>query len=68
MINDPIDILETTRKVFSEPNFSTDLSEHGQIIQIHFSPFEWSQDLILIGFENKILLARLDLSVRLCCF
>ncbi|KAJ8964037.1 hypothetical protein NQ314_005177 [Rhamnusium bicolor] len=56
-----MDILETTRKVFSEPNFVKNLSEHGQIIHVEFSPFEWSQDLILIGFEKKILLAHLEI-------
>ncbi|KAJ8932453.1 hypothetical protein NQ318_019387 [Aromia moschata] len=44
-----------------EPNFIKKFSEHGQIIRVHFSPFERSQDLILIGFEKKILLAHLEI-------
>ncbi|KAJ8972533.1 hypothetical protein NQ317_013848 [Molorchus minor] len=58
----PMDIIETTRKVFSEPNFTKNLSEHGQIVNVYFSPFDWSQDLLLIGFEKKILLSHLEIS------
>lgn len=57
-------ILESIRKIFSEPDFIKDFSGYGQILHIQFSPFEWSQDLLLIAFQEKILLAHLDLCVR----
>ncbi|CAH0560041.1 unnamed protein product [Brassicogethes aeneus] len=56
-----MDVLSSMRKNFSEPNYTEDFSEHGQILSVHFSQFEWSQDLILIAFENKIVLAFLNL-------
>lgn len=43
--------------------FKKDLSEYGQILSIELSPFVLSQDLILIGFESKILLGHLEIDV-----
>lgn len=60
-----IDFIEGSRKNLSEPYYIKDLSEHGQILFIEFSPFEWSQDLLLIGFKKKILLAHLEISVNI---
>ncbi|XP_023011543.1 nuclear pore complex protein Nup37 [Leptinotarsa decemlineata] len=56
-----MDLIETARKAYSEPFYVKDFSEHGQILHIQFSQFEWSQDILLIGFKKKILLAHLDL-------
>ncbi|VEN59338.1 unnamed protein product [Callosobruchus maculatus] len=55
-------VLEMTRKVFNEPTFMKDVSEYGQILLVQFAPFEWCQDLLLIVFQDKILLAQLQLT------
>ncbi|XP_028132214.1 nucleoporin Nup37 [Diabrotica virgifera virgifera] len=64
-----IDLLDGNRKNLSEPFYTKNLAEHGQIVFIQFSPYEWSQDVFLIGFKKKILLAHLEitdvLSVRI---
>ncbi|KAG5876269.1 hypothetical protein JTB14_013006 [Gonioctena quinquepunctata] len=56
-----MDLFDNTRKIYSEPFYVEDLSDHGQILHIQFSPFEWSQDVLLVGFKKKILLTHLDL-------
>lgn len=55
--------LEIARKSHSEPSFSVDLGDHGQIYAILFSPFEYSQDIILVAFSNKILLGAVNFQV-----
>nr|CAH7764685.1 unnamed protein product [Callosobruchus chinensis] len=55
-------VLEMTRKIFNEPTFIKDVSEYGQILLVQFAPFEWCQDLLLIVFQDKILLAQLQLT------
>lgn len=55
----PVDFLESQRKNLSEPTFIKNFSNYGQIYQIHFSPFEWTKDVMLLAFENKILFAHL---------
>ncbi|XP_057651980.1 nucleoporin Nup37 [Diorhabda carinulata] len=57
-----IDLMEANRKNLSEPFYVKQLSEYGQIVCIQFSPFEWSQDVFLIGFKKKILLAHLEIT------
>ncbi|XP_017772692.1 PREDICTED: nucleoporin Nup37 [Nicrophorus vespilloides] len=32
-----------------------DFSNYGNILRVTFSPFEWSQDLLIIAFPNKII-------------
>ncbi|XP_044254902.1 nucleoporin Nup37 [Tribolium madens] len=41
--------------------FKKDFSEYGQILNIELSPFILSQDLILIGFESRVILGHLRL-------
>ncbi|KAL3265887.1 hypothetical protein HHI36_010078 [Cryptolaemus montrouzieri] len=55
----PLDIIDNLKKSSTKPTCVKDLSEHGQITCIEVSQYEWSQDTILIGFENKILLGYL---------
>ncbi|XP_066252618.1 nucleoporin Nup37 [Euwallacea similis] len=56
-----IDFYETEaqRNKFSQPTYVKDFKDYGQIHHIHFSPFEWTKDVILLSFENKILFVRL---------
>ncbi|KRT83708.1 WD40 domain-containing protein, partial [Oryctes borbonicus] len=42
------------------PSYSINLAEHGEILSVHCSTYEWSQDIMLIVFTNKILVAQLD--------
>lgn len=48
----------------SVQKITKDLSEHGQILWVELSQHERSQDILLIGFEEKILLAQLSFEVR----
>ncbi|GJQ77428.1 hypothetical protein Trydic_g20826 [Trypoxylus dichotomus] len=43
-----------------QPNYSINLAEYGEILSVHYSTYEWSQDIMLIVFTNKILVAQLD--------
>lgn len=56
-------LLEGTSKIFSEPNIVKNLFEYGQILAIQFSPFENSQDVLLIAFKERIVLGFLNLNV-----
>ncbi|KAK4886425.1 hypothetical protein RN001_002696 [Aquatica leii] len=49
----------TNKKTATHPTFVTSFQETGQISVIHLSPYEISQDLILIAFPTKILLGQL---------
>ncbi|XP_045479741.1 nucleoporin Nup37 [Harmonia axyridis] len=51
-----LDIVDNLKKTYTKPLYTKDLSEHGQITCIELSQFELSQDVVLIGFGNKILL------------
>ncbi|CAH1159790.1 unnamed protein product [Phaedon cochleariae] len=61
-----MDSIEAVKKNSSEPCVIEDLTEHGQILYIQFSPFEWSQDVLLVGFREKILLVHIDISDKIC--
>lgn len=56
--------LENSTKVYTEPSFTKNLSEYGQILSIQLSPFECSQDVLLIAFSERIVVAVLELNVR----
>ncbi|KAF5302276.1 hypothetical protein FQA39_LY10315 [Lamprigera yunnana] len=53
--------LSTDKRTTVDPNFIVNLDESGQISVAQFSPYEISQDLLLIAFPTKILLAQLML-------
>lgn len=53
-------IMNNIGESLHQPNYSMNLSEHGEILDIHYSPYDWSQDIMLIAFTNKILVAQLD--------
>lgn len=52
-------------KVKQSELFKKDFAVYGQILHIEFSPFILSQDLILIGFESKIVLGHLKIDVSI---
>lgn len=54
---------EYPRKNENEPLYSTCLSQYGQITAVHFSPYEWSQNIILIAFPSKILVGHITIDV-----
>lgn len=56
-------LLEGDSKIYSEPSFSKNLAEYGQVLLIEFSPFECSQDVLLIGFKERIVIGHLNLNV-----
>lgn len=53
---------ETKQQKHLKP-FSKDFSTYGQILSIEMSPYVLTQDLMLIGFEKKILLTHLKIDV-----
>lgn len=55
--------LESVPKIHSEPNLIKNFSEYGQILFIQLSPFECSQDLLLIAFSERIVIGQLELNV-----
>lgn len=55
--------LESSSKIHSEPNLIKNFSEYGQILFIQLSPFERSQDVLLIAFNERIVIGQLDLNV-----
>lgn len=58
-----MDYFETPKSQLSEPHYVKNFSDYGQILHIHFSPFEWTKDVILLAFTNKILFATLQFKV-----
>lgn len=58
-----LDIVDNLKKTYAKPLYIKDLAEHGQITCIEISQFERSQDVVLIGFGNKILIGYLKFSV-----
>ncbi|KAK9873054.1 hypothetical protein WA026_020788 [Henosepilachna vigintioctopunctata] len=54
-----LDIMDNFKKSYIKPLYTKDMSEYGQICCIEVSQFDWSQDVILLGFVNKILLGYL---------
>lgn len=60
-----VDYLQPIRKNQVEPTYVKDFSEYGQIYQILCSPFEWIKDVMLLAFENKVLLVVLSFKVAM---
>lgn len=56
--------IDTLGESLHHPYYSMNLAEHGEILAVHYSPYEWSQDIMLIVFSNKILVLQLDHQVR----
>ncbi|KAK9752536.1 WD domain, G-beta repeat [Popillia japonica] len=52
--------IDTLGESLHHPYYSMNLAEHGEILAVHYSPYEWSQDIMLIVFSNKILVLQLD--------
>lgn len=59
-----MDISETVAKIDTKPSFELDFADHGQIVSVAFSPYEYSQEVILIQFPNKIIVGVLSLQVN----
>lgn len=57
--------MESSNKVSTDPDIIKEFLEYGQIQRVEFSPFEWSQDLLLVAFKDRILLIQLDLTVNI---
>ncbi|RZC40989.1 nucleoporin Nup37 [Asbolus verrucosus] len=57
--------MEITKQPEESKVYKKDLSEYGQILAVEISPFVLSQDIILIGFETKILLGHLKIDEQL---
>ncbi|XP_050301561.1 nucleoporin Nup37 [Anthonomus grandis grandis] len=54
------DAIDASKKNSNEPIYVKDFSEYGQILHIHFSPYEWTKDVMLLAFEEKILFVHLS--------
>lgn len=58
-----MDVSDISKAVDNQPSFDLDFSDHGQIISVVFSPFEYSQEVILIQFSNKIIVGTVSFQV-----
>lgn len=47
----------------SSSAFTVDLSEHGQILSVLLSPYEYSQDVALVAFANQIIVGSVTFQV-----
>lgn len=70
-----MDISEAAAGINTKPSFELDFSDHGQIVAVVFSPYEYSQEVILIQFSNKVIVGVVSFQVstsfsfiRLCVF
>ncbi|XP_030763633.1 nucleoporin Nup37 [Sitophilus oryzae] len=54
------DYFQSHRKNTSDPILIKDFSEYGQIYQILCSPYEWTKDIMILAFENKLVLISLS--------
>lgn len=57
-------ITDNFKKTYSEPIYSKDLSKYGQILCVELSQYEWSQDVVLLGFNQRILLCQLKYTMN----
>lgn len=58
-----ITALNNTSESVHQPTYTIKLAEHGEILAVHYSPYEWSQEIMLIAFTNKILVTQVDYQV-----
>lgn len=62
----------TTKVIDTKPSFELDFSDHGQIVSVVFSPYEYSQEVILVQFSNKIIVGtvsfQVSVSFKFCKF
>lgn len=57
-------IFDNANEGHSQPSFEVDLSEHGQILSVALSPYEYSQEVILVQFANKIVVGTIFFQVH----
>ncbi|XP_022901719.1 nucleoporin Nup37 [Onthophagus taurus] len=50
---------EAIHKQFTEPVYSIDLQENSPVLAVHYSTYEWSQDIILLAFPKKIIVGQI---------
>lgn len=62
-----MDISEAVVGFETKPSFELDFSDHGRIISVVFSPYEYSQEVILVQFSNKIIVGVVQFQVNLFC-
>lgn len=58
-------IYENSIEAENKPTYVVDLSNYGQISAVHLSPFQWSQNVILIAFDFKIVVGHITLDVSI---
>ncbi|KAL1490013.1 hypothetical protein ABEB36_013927 [Hypothenemus hampei] len=51
--------LEQQQKKHDAPTYVKDFKEFGQIYHIHFSPFEWTKNIMLLAFNKRIVFIHL---------
>lgn len=59
--------VDDIRKHVTTPTFTLDFYEYGQLKAIHFSTYEWSQNLLLLSFNKKIVILNVNIQVSICC-
>lgn len=63
-----MDISEAAVGINTKPSFELDFSNHGQIVSVVFSPYEYSQEVILIQFSNKVIVGVVSFQVNTSFF
>lgn len=58
-----VSLSETAKLIDNRPSFELDFSDHGQIVSVIFSPYEYSQEVILIQFANKVIIGTVSFQV-----
>lgn len=59
-----IGVLEDKMKSDNLPTYNKQFDN--QIYSVHFSPFEWSHDILCIAFAKKICIAQVKFLVHVC--
>lgn len=58
-----MDITEAAVGIDTKPSFELDFSEYGRVISVVFSPYEYSQEVILIQFSHKVIVGTVSFQV-----
>lgn len=60
-----MDISEAAVGIDTKPSYEIDFADHGQIVSVLFSPYEYSQEVILIQFSSKIIVGVVSFQVNI---
>lgn len=56
--------IDDIRKYTTKPQFALNFSEYGQVKAVHFSSYEWSQNILLLSFVKRVLVLNVNIQVN----